>query len=253
MIRKAKLCATLSAYLTTRIVCCSNATERFHRGIGYAAGKLTVIYNGFDMDLFKPDPAAREAVRKELGIQPETVVIGLVGRFDPQKDQKNFIQAAGLLHRKQPDVRYLLCGSLINWDNSQLVQWLDEAGIRDKVYLLGRRDDVPRIMASLDAAVSASNTEAFPLVVGEAMAAGIPCVVTNVGDSELIVGDTGWVVQPNDPQALAASLQEVVLLGSEGRQSVGQRARQRIQEKFTLTNCTRNYEKLYSEIAARSC
>ncbi len=252
MIWKAKLCAALSSFLAAKIVCCSDATEKFHRKIGYKANKLTVIHNGFDIEIFKPDPAAREAVRQEIGINAETVLIGLVGRFDPQKDQHNFIRAAGLFQRQYPDVRYLLCGSKITWDNDQLVQWLDEAGIREKVYLLGRRGDIPQVMASLDIAVSASNTEAFPLVVGEAMAAGVPCVVTDVGDSGLIVGNTGKVVKPEDPETLRSAWQDMMTLGTAGRTQLGEQARKRIQERFTLALCARKYENLYSAIAARN-
>jgi len=130
------------------------------------------------------------------------------------------------------------------------VKWIDDAGVRDRLHLIGPRQDIPKIMAALDIVANASNTEAFPLVVGEAMAVGIPCVVTDVGDSAVIVGDTGRVVKPSDPKALAASLQDLILLGAEGRQAAGQRARQRIQQNFTLANCAHQYESLYSEIAA---
>ena len=188
-----KACARMSGWLPVKIICNSEASRKAHVAVGYANEKMLVIHNGSDLATFKPDPAAREVIRKELEIPKDAPLIGLVGRFDPQKDHRTFVQAAALLLRERPDVHFLLCGDDVTWDNRQLARWIREAGISDRCHLLGHRDDVPRIMAALDIAASSSVGESFANVIVEAMSCGVPCVVTDVGDSALIVdGRAGW-------------------------------------------------------------
>ena len=159
---------------------------------------MVVIPNGFDLETCRPDSAARESVRNELQIPEDAPVIGLVARFNPQKDHRTFIQAARLLHNDRPDVRFVLCGAQVSWDNQALVRWIEEGGVRKQVYLLGRRNDIPRLTASFDIAASSSSFgEGFPNVLGEAMSCGVPCVTTDVGGSALIVGQNGMVVPPS--------------------------------------------------------
>jgi glycosyltransferase involved in cell wall biosynthesis len=246
-----KACARLSHRLPTRIICCSEASCLVHSKLGYAAERMIVIPNGLDLDTFRPDPVARLSVRQELKIPEETILIGLVGRFDPQKDHGTFIQAAALLHAELPEVHFLLCGSDVIWANKRLSGWIDQAGIRSCCHLLGRRDDIPRLQASLDIACSSSAYgEAFSLAIGEAMACGVPCVVTDVGDSALLVGDTGKVVPPRDLRALAAAWGGLIEMGREGRNRLGRAARQRIEEHFSLSAIVARYEAIYEELAA---
>jgi len=246
----AKICARLSRWLPTRIVCCSDAAARIHREMGYAEDKMVVIPNGFDIVGFKPDRDARVSVRSELRISEDDPVIGLVARFDPQKDHRTFVEAASILARRLPRARFVLCGDGVTWDNQKLVRWIDDAGIRGRVYLLGRRDDVTRLLNSFDVAtLSSAYGEGFPNVVGEAMACGVPCVVTDVGDSAWIVGDTGRVVPIRDPEALADGWRALVEAGCEARQMLGARARARIVEQFDLEAIAGRYAKLYRELA----
>jgi len=245
-----KMCARLSRWLPTRIVCCSEASQQVHTALGYAAEKMLVIPNGFDMSAFKPNPEARESVRNELDIPEETPVIGLINRYHPQKDHLNFIRAAALLLAKAPNVYFLLCGDDIDWANPQLARWIKEAGIAGRCRLLGTRNDIPRLTAALDiAACSSSYGEGFPNVIGEAMSCGVPCAVTDVGDSALIVGQTGRVVPPQNPEELADAFAELVELGSEGRALLGVAARCRIKEHFDLPNIVERYQNLYQELA----
>jgi glycosyltransferase involved in cell wall biosynthesis len=248
----AKVCARLSNRLPARIVCCSEASRQVHTALGYAPQKMVVIPNGFDLSAFKPDPAARESVRRELGIAADALLIGLVGRFDPQKDHGNFVAAAALLSAAYPEVHFLLCGDGVNWDNQKLAGWIEEAVLRQRFHLLGRREDMPRLTASLDIASSSSSYgEGFPNVIGEAMACGVPCAVTDVGDSAFIVGYTGLVVLPRDPEALAQAWKRLIDMGPEGRQRLGGAARKRILENFNLPDIIARYEALYREAARR--
>jgi glycosyltransferase involved in cell wall biosynthesis len=244
----AKMCARLSRWLPESIICCSESSRRAHTALGYAAEKMIVIPNGYDPGIFRPDSAARAAIRKELQLSNETPVVGLVARYDLQKDHHNFVRAASLLHQDRPDVHFVLCGHGVDWENKQLTMWIEEAGIRSQFHLLGSRSDIPRLTAAFDIACLASFSEGFPNVVSEAMSCEVPCVVTDVGDAALIVGETGLVVPPRNPAALATALRKMVDLGPESRSHLGMAARQRILEQFDLKQIVPRYETLFQEL-----
>lgn len=240
-----KILARLSHHLPRRIVSCSEIARQVHIRQGYAPEKFVVIPNGFDLEMFYPNEPSRLAVRRELGLSPDVPLIGLVARFDPYKDHRNFVEAAAILHRRRPDVHFLLCGGGITWDNPSLSGWIRDFSLQPLFHLLGRRTDIPYLTAALDIAASSSYAEAFPNVVGEAMACGVPCVVTDVGDSALIVGNTGRVVPPKDPAALADACQDVLELSPENHRKLSLAARQRVIQQFNLQVMARHYEQLY--------
>jgi glycosyltransferase involved in cell wall biosynthesis len=244
------LCARLSNVIPDGIVSVSNASRDLHVAAGYAPLKFTVIPNGFDLDQFRPDPAWRSGLRAELGLAERAVVIGLVARFDPQKDHRNFVRAAALLARTQPDARFLLCGKGATLTNEVLVREIVGHGLLDRFHLLGPRSDIPRIMNGIDiGTLSSAYGESFPLVIGEAMACGRPCVVTDLGDSGHLVGDTGRVVPPRDPAALAAGWEGLLELGRDGRRDLGTAARERIATHFSLPRIAEAYATLYRQVA----
>lgn len=246
----ASACARLSRWLPDRIICCSEASRKVHAALGYAAEKMIVIPNGYDLEAFKPDSAARESIRKELQIHQEAPVIGLVARFHPQKDHRNFVRAASLLHQDRPDVHFVLCGQGVDWENRQLTTWIEEAGIRFRCHPLGLRNDIPKLTAAFDIASLSSFGEAFPNIVSEAMSCGIPCVVTDVGDAAQIVGETGLVVPPKNPAALAEAWRKMLDFGREGRNQLGMAARQRIIEQFNLPQIVDRYQNLFEELVS---
>jgi glycosyltransferase involved in cell wall biosynthesis len=246
-----RACALLSRKFAARIVFCSEASLRTHKELSYAADKLEVIPNGFDLEQVKPDRAARESLRQELGVSADAIVIGFAARFHPHKDHRNFVQAADRLHKLMPDVHFLLFGMGITWENAQLAEWIDAAGIRERCHLLGLREDISRLFSGIDIATTASRSEAFPIVVGEAMACGTPCVVTDVGDSALIVENTGSVVPPEDPHALAEAWRSLIEAGPAVRRRLGIAARDRVQRHFALPAIVERYQKIYAQAAAR--
>lgn len=249
----ARLCARLSRRLPKRILCCSTVARESHTAIGYAGERFTVIPNGFDLQLFRPCPEARSEVRCELGLPTNAPLIGLVARWHPQKDHETFVRAAGNLHRSGLPAHFVLCGSGMDAENGDLNGWIAEEGLQSYFHLLGRRDDMPRLTAAFDLAASSSAFgEAFPNVLGEAMACGVPCAATDVGDSAFIVGDTGRIVRPRDPEALAKAWQEVLCMSGEERRELGARARCRVQAEFNLPEIVSRYENLYEEMA-RPC
>lgn len=241
-----KVCARFSHTVPRKIVCCAQRALDVHAGVGYDPDKLLVIPNGFDLDAFKPDAQAYVAFRRELGLPADALLVGVIARFDPQKDHENFFRAARLVSAHFPSVRFVLCGDGIVEENPDLVRMIDEK-IRRDVFLLGRRDDIPRIAAALDLFVLSSAGEAFPSVLGESMACEVPCVVTDVGDSALIVGDTGLVVPPCDSNALAEAIASMLGKTAEERTALGKRGRRRIMEKYEIGAIAREYETLYEE------
>lgn len=241
--------ARCSGWMPAAIVSCSESDRRLHEALGYDGSRMTVIPNGFDLEIFRPDATARASVRAELGLSPETPLIGLVARFDPQKDHRNFIEAALLIKRCRSDAAFVLCGRDVTRDNAQLSEWIDNAGLASAVHLLGPRHDVPRLNAALDIACSASAFgEGFPNAVGEAMASGVPCVVTDVSDSARLVGDTGVVVPPRDARALANACL-ALLEDGDRRRCLGTAARDRIRNCFAIDRIVGQYETLYAAVA----
>jgi glycosyltransferase involved in cell wall biosynthesis len=227
----------------------SQAALQLHAGVGYAARRMEVIPNGFDLHEFQPDPAARLSLRRELDIAKDALIIGMASRFHPQKDHHNFIHAAARLQAMTPNVHFVLCGRGVTRENTQLVEWIAKAGLQAQCHLLGERRDTARLFAAMDIATSSSASEAFPLAVGEGMACGTPCVVTNVGDSALIVGETGKVVAPENPVALAAAWRELIEAGPEVRRSLGMEARRRVQQHFDLSTIVERYQAIYAQLA----
>jgi len=251
-IKVAKWCARLSRYSSV-IVACAETSRNVHVDLGYCPDKIRVIPNGFDLKVFEPDGNARKKVRDELGFSRNTILIGLVARFDPQKDHANFLQATTILGRYFSNVHFILCGDGITPDNQKLYRLVKQSGIEDKIHLLGQREDISNLTATIDIASSSSSYgEAFPIVVGEAMSCGVPCVVTDVGDSALIVGDSGIVVPPQNPRALAEAWRKLIVMGHKGRRQLGRTARKRIEQKFSLNEIVNKYESLYKELIAKA-
>ena len=242
----------LSGYLSYRsrfTIFVSQVSKSQHQELGYSDKNAVVIPNGVDIFKFKADPNARISVRSELRISDRCILIGKIARFHPQKDHKNFLEAAKLLCEKYQNVRFLLCGTGVNRENTALQELVDRLGLSKKVSLLGERADIARLIAALDiATLSSAYGEAFPLVVAEAMAGGIPCAVTDVGDCGWIVGNTGRVVEPRKPQALADAWNNLINLPVLERKSLGQAGRERVQKLFSLESVVKQYESLYETV-----
>jgi len=242
-----RLCAKLSRK-PAFILYNSNVSADQHEALGYVADNRLMIPNGFDTDLYTPSEEAKSAIFSELRIPPSSALIGLIGRYHPMKDHANFIRAAGHLSKSHEDVHFLLAGNNVDTENKELMKLINEQNLSSKVHLLGERDDVNRLMASLDIASSSSYFgEGFPNVIGEAMACGVPCVVTDVGDSGAIVGDTGRVVPPRDPVMMASAWQNILDLGCQGRKDLGMKARERVMNNFSIKTIVSKYENLYSK------
>jgi glycosyltransferase involved in cell wall biosynthesis len=232
------------------VVANSEAGRQIHEGYGYEPRRWEILPNGFDMQAFRPDLKRRAKVRAALGIDHAAPVIGLFARFDPMKDHATFLAAAAAVAKARPDVLFLLAGRGTDGAPfNHLIGNRDE--LRGRLILLGERRDVPELMAATDIVVCSSLTEGFPNTIGEAMASGIPCVSTDVGDAALLIADTGGLVPKADPHALTQRLEEFIDIAPEARTVLGAAARRRIEERFSLAAIVERYTELFRSLAHR--
>jgi glycosyltransferase involved in cell wall biosynthesis len=244
-----RACAALSHGLPTKIVSCSDAGIGIHVDQGYAKERFVSIPNGFDTTALRPDAAHGRAVRAELGLAEDAVLVGQVARFDPQKDHRNFVQAAGLVAEQRPDVHFVLVGKGCERDNAALADWIAATGAASgSICSACARTCADCWRPSILPCCRRRSARRFPLVVGEAMACGVPCVATDVGDSARIIGDTGRIVAPRDPVALAGAMLELLGLSAAERQALGAAARSRILAEFSLPAVAARYAALYDEL-----
>lgn len=235
------------------IVSCSAEAIRVHDKLGYGAAECAVIHNGYDSAQFIPDEAARVASRKALGIGPSDFLVGTVSRWDPLKDIPNFLAALRIARARGVPLRGVLIGAGLGRANAALAAELERAGCADFVEALGPRNDLPDLARAIDLHVLASRTEAFPNVVAETMLSGTPNAVTDVGDSALMIGDTGWLAAPKHPDQLADAIVEAYAECKERpRQWASRRraARKQIADKFSLDRMSDAYAQVWLKVAA---
>jgi len=240
-----RACAGLSR-VPRAIVVNSGAGQRHHQILGYRPRQWIRIPNGVDTDAFRPDRDARASVRADLRLAPETALVGLIARFDPMKDHGGFLKAATIVAAGNAGAHFVLAGAGVDDANRDLTSVVHASGLAGRVHLLGARSDIPRITAALDVAVSSSISEGFSNVLIEAMACGVPCVATDAGDSRVIVGNTGSIVPPGDPAALAAAISGMLRRQGAERAALSDAARRRAHDEFGLERMVRRYEELYS-------
>jgi len=244
-------CRMLSQF-PARTVYNSSVSARQHQTFGFRSTKSLIVPNGFDISEFRPDKDARERIRLELSIDTSALAIGLFARWHSMKDHANFLRAAALFVKHYRDCVLLLAGSGMDQGNLDLMALVDEHGLANNLRLCGRRSDMAALNSALDIATSSSWSEAFPNALGEAMACGVPCVATDVGDAREILGDTGVVVPPRDPQALCAGWNALVSLTEPARLAMGSRARQRIAERYSLGAMSSRYAATYADVSKGS-
>jgi glycosyltransferase involved in cell wall biosynthesis len=243
-----KLCGLLSR-LPAKIIFVSRVGREQHRSLGYYLENSCVIPNGIDEREFVPSARSRLSVRSELGLPEDAFLIGLIGRYHPMKDHDNFLKAAALISGTHPETHFLLIGRGVDHGTQSLCESIKELGLAGRVHLLGERQDIPRLSAALDVfTLCSSYGESCPNVIGEAMACGVPCVVTDIGDAAWLVGQTGRVVPPRNARALAEAWQEMIELDPQHRRALGVLARSRVVEHFPMHSVLARYEGLVETV-----
>ena len=247
------LVVRLLAHLSARpqaVIANSQAGRDLHRSMGYHPRRWCVLPNGFDIATFRPRADAHAVLCRELDLPADSLLIGLVARYDPLKDHETFLRAASLCAAEVTQAHFVLVGSGIDGSNASLQQTIQELSLQKRVHLLGERHDIPELTAALDVATCSSTGEGFPNTVGEAMACGVPLVVTDVGDCAILLGDAGAVVPPGQPRAFADALVRLLRLEPDERADLGQRARRRIEECYAIERIAEHYAALYRELVA---
>lgn len=228
-----------------RIIYDSRSAARQYEAVGYDAYRTTVIPNGFDCDRFRPDPWARASVRSELGVAPGTRLVGIIARYHPVKDHAVFLRSAAYLAERDSKLHFVLAGRGMTASNAALAPLMRGLKLEGRVSLLGERADVERVAAALDIACLSSRAEGFPNAIGEAMACGVPCVGTNVGDVEWVIGNTGRVAPPRNWEAFAAAAGELLGMSPDRCRELGSKARRRVLDEFSIRKIGRAYEDIY--------
>ncbi len=232
-----------------RIVCNSYAGQDFVRAAGFASERMDVIPNGIDTVRFAPDPPAGADLRRELRL--DGPVVGLVARLDPMKDHPTFLRAAQILAAQRPDVRFVCVGSGAQPYEQAMRAQARELGLEDRVVWAGPRTDMQRVYNAFDVAtLSSAFGEGFPNVLGEAMACGVPCVATDVGDSARVIAALGTVVPRRDAAALAAAWGSLLAKRADERRALGRAARQWIEDNFGVEAMVARTERLYRDMMA---
>jgi glycosyltransferase involved in cell wall biosynthesis len=240
----AKMCALISNFIPKKIISCSVSATLVHQKIGYDSTKFLTIPLGYDLSELKRDDLSREKLRAIWGIDKKAVIFGCLARWNPQKDHLNLLKAFEMVSKKSKDVYCVMAGREIDNNNIELAGLVNLTNRDNKnLLLIGVIDHIPSIMSAIDVHVLPSLGEAFPNVVPEAMACETPCVVTDVGDAALIVGETGWVVPPGNSEALANALFEVVQAksGTKEWEERRRRSRDRIVNNYSMERMTDAY------------
>jgi glycosyltransferase involved in cell wall biosynthesis len=226
-------CTTLS-HVPEIVVANSEAGLSAHLARGYRPRRSAVIWNGIDLVRFAPDPAKRAATRRALGIAEGKKVVAHVARLDPMKDHETLLAALARL----PDVSCLAIGA-----GTEALPDLPN------LLRLGRREDVPSLLAAADLVISSSAFgEGFSNALAEGMAAGLPCVATDVGDARILVGETGVVVPPRSPERLAAAIAGLFAEETVVWRRRSEASRRRIAERFSLARATTDFAQLYRNL-----
>lgn len=226
----------------------SGLSRKQHEAFGFSSRNGQVIPNGIDTQKFSFSYASRQHVRSELGIPADALVVGHVARLHPMKDHPAFLRAAVRLALRYQETHFLLSGREVSLEDKTLERIIP-AQVRHRFHLLGERSDVPDLMSVMDVfSLSSAWGEGFPNVVGEAMATGVPCVATDVGDTAIIIGDTGEVVPPQDEDALFAGIESLLTMPLEERRVLGASSRARIESKYTLRALVEQYAALYENL-----
>lgn len=232
------------------VLCNAEAGRRAHEQFGYRPRQWRIIPNGLDLDPFRPRDGERAELRAALGLTVDAFAVGICARVDPMKDHENFVRAAALFAKAAPEARFVLIGAGTDTSGTVLDRQIAQSGLGARFIRLGQRADVDRLLPALDlATLSSAFGEGFPNVLVEAMACGVPCVATDIGDSALIIGDTGLTVPPRDAASLAAAWGRIRDEGHEARAARGAAARRRVADRYAIGPVIGEYRDLYKELA----
>lgn len=224
------------------IIANSNAGKDYAVAHGFPEDNITVIHNGIDTQRFYPAKIRGQSLRKQWGVKPQQTLIGAVGRIDPMKGIPVFLDAVATIKQDFPNLRFVWVGAGDAHYEKTMYQQATTLGLDDVLIWAGRHTDMLAVYNTFDISSSSSCSEGFPNVLGEAMACGVPCVVTDVGDSALVVGNVGMVVLPRDSQGLSDAWIKMLRIDKLLFQKKAISGRNKVHNEFSVVALIENTE-----------
>lgn len=254
--KSVRLSITLNKLLSSKPDCIlfnSHKSLDQHLDYGFKPRRYQFMPNGFNEIEFSPSARKKSLARDQLGIEQDRLIFGNVARFHPMKGQTKLLSAAKKYTKLYPNALFVFVGNRMDNNNTQLTQLINQYGLKDNVLLLGEMTDLASLTPMFDVGISCSSWgEGFSNAIGEAMACGIPCIATDVGDSAQIVGDYGLVIEPDNKEQLLQALITITELGDLERQTLGQRARQKIVSNYGIQAIANQYRTLYQTLSTQN-
>ena len=209
----------------------------------FPAEKVRVIRNGVDCVTFAPCPSARAEVRRELGLDAETPLIGIVAALRSEKNHGMLVRSAAKLRETFPDAHWLIVGD--GPERPAIESYAELLKINDRIHLLGTRHDTPRLLAALDLFTLCSLNEASPVSILEALACGVPVVATDVGsvNESVVEGETGLLIPSGDVDAMTEAVSKL-LSNPELSQAMGTAGRKLVRQSGSLESMVEGYQRM---------
>ena len=245
-----KIGAMFSSIIPKSIVHVAESGLKNHQKYGYKSNNTLVIPNGFDLEKLKYDQIVRKKIRNKLNLNDDQILVGSVGRFHVSKGYETLISSSVNVLKVHKNVKYLLIGRNLDEQNSILMKWINKTGFAENFIMVGEKQDIPEYMNAMDIFCLPSITEGFPNVIGEAMASGLPCVASRVGDVEKITGDTAILVEPNNNELLSKGLNKILSMDSKKRKIMGSKGRRKIEKEYPINLICEKYYNLYCLISS---
>lgn len=244
-------CMAMSNFIPKKILCCSERTYQDYAGHGYPKKKMTVISNGYEFDKFNTNSDSRKLIRTELGLAKDTNLLGMIARYDPNKNHHGLLRSLKLVKESNDNFKVILVGRDLNDNNNIIKNKIRELGLEEDILLLNQRTDIPAVMNALDIKILSSiSGEGFPNVLAEAMACGTLCVATNIGDSSIIIDDYGWVVEADNDKLLANAILEALELKQNSTEWNRMKvlAKKHIIDNFSISLMVEKYNRVWNNV-----
>lgn len=247
-----RACAALSRFVPATIVSCSRRAAENHLRFGFA-DKFEIIPNGIDVSEVRPRKGVRDMIRRELEVADRDLIVGHISRDDPQKDHKTLLNVFSRVAAVEPRAKLLLAGRGLEWGHPYLEGLIGGSSLRPRIIALGPRSDVPRLMLAMDLFLLTSVGEGFPNVVAEAMACGVRCVLTDVGDAKELVGRAGWVRPAEDAEGLASDVLSALWEAPRDRQARESALRERIVSNYSISAMVERFDDVWLRARDEGC
>ncbi len=239
------LCSKLSYFIPNIILSNSENSAKDHIKIGYKKSIFRIIPNGFDLKKFN-DNSTKINLRQLLDLDENAILISHIARYHPQKNHFGFVEAAHNIKILYPNIHFIMIGSNVDMNNTDLVRKINLLNLESNFHLLGLIENISDIISNFNYFVSTSYGEAFPNVIGEAMASNVICISTNVGDCAEIISKYGFITEDTSSLSISNSIFDALSMTNDEMNTMKKNAKERIQTKYNIINISNEYLKLYN-------